>query len=73
MKINVKANPNAKEYKVEKIDEYNFIVNVKEPPKEGKANKAIIELLSEYFNIPKSKIKISSGITSKRKIIEIEI
>ena len=41
MKINVKAKPSAREEKVEKIDENNFVVSVTEPPEKGKANNAI--------------------------------
>ncbi|PIY84916.1 hypothetical protein COY76_04720, partial [bacterium CG_4_10_14_0_8_um_filter_33_57] len=35
------------------------------------ANKALIELLSDYFNIPKSSIFIISGSSSKTKIVDI--
>lgn len=42
------------------------------PPVDGKANEALIKLLSDHYNIPKSKIKIVSGLTSKNKTIEID-
>jgi uncharacterized protein (TIGR00251 family) len=71
MKISVRVKPNMKEEKVEKVDDV-FTVCVKEPAKEGKANKAVIELLSEYFKVPKSQIVILSGMKSKQKIIEIK-
>ncbi|OGH91825.1 MAG: YggU family protein [Candidatus Magasanikbacteria bacterium RIFOXYC2_FULL_39_8] len=47
-------------------------VKLTAPPVDGKANRALIELLSEYFDVPKSKIKIVRGLTSKNKIIEIK-
>jgi len=71
MKISVRVKPNMKEEKVERVDDV-FTVYVKEPAKEGKANRAVIELLSEYFKVPKSKIVILSGMKSKQKIIEIK-
>lgn len=71
MKIFVKVKPLSKTEKIEKIDENNFIIFVKEPPIQGKANTAIIKALSEYFNTPKSNIKIISGLTSKNKIVHI--
>ncbi|CUS78157.1 hypothetical protein JGI7_02012 [Candidatus Kryptonium thompsonii] len=71
MRIFVKVKPNAKVEKVEKIDEVHFVVSVKAPPVEGKANEALIKLLSDYFNIPKGNIKIVSGLSSKSKIVEI--
>ena len=47
-------------------------VFVREPAKEGRANEAVIKLLAEYFDIPKSRIKIVSGLKSKKKIVEID-
>lgn len=71
MKIVVNVKTNARENKIIKIGENNFKISVKEPAKEGKANEAIIKLLTEYFNIPKSRINIILGLKSKNKIINI--
>mgnify|MGYP001587406244 FL=1 len=72
MKIFVKARPSAREEKVEKIDEQNYVVWVKEPPAQGKANNAIKNALAVYFKTGSSSIKIISGYTSRNKIIEIQ-
>lgn len=40
-------------------------------PVDGKANDALIDLLSDHFGISKSKIKIVRGQTSKTKTVEI--
>ncbi|MBM4129266.1 MAG: DUF167 domain-containing protein [Nitrospira sp.] len=71
MKISVKVKPNMKEEKVEREGDV-FTVSVKEPAKEGRANKAVIALLSEFFNVPKSRITILMGMRSKQKIVEIK-
>ncbi|MFI5205541.1 MAG: DUF167 domain-containing protein, partial [Candidatus Paceibacterales bacterium] len=42
MKIIVKVKPGAKEDKIEKIDESTYIIYVKAPPIEGKANAAVL-------------------------------
>lgn len=73
MKIFVKAKPNANEEKIEKIDESNFSISVKEPPVQGRANAAIISALAEYFKISKSQVRLISGFSSKQKIFEISI
>jgi uncharacterized protein YggU (UPF0235/DUF167 family) len=57
--------------RVENSTEYDYLVSVKEPPIDGKANQAIIKLISEYLNIPKSLISIKSGASSKIKTIII--
>ena len=49
MKINVKAKPGSREEKVEKVDEQNFVVSVKEPPEKGRANEAIRNALAVFF------------------------
>ncbi|MCX5714268.1 MAG: DUF167 domain-containing protein [Candidatus Omnitrophica bacterium] len=71
MKISVKVKARAREEKVEKIEEGNFRVLVKAEAKEGKANQAVIELLSRYFDIPKSRITILKGHSSKNKILQL--
>lgn len=71
MKFFVKVKIRARRECVEKIDSENFIVSVKEIPEKGKANKAIIKILAEYFKIAPSMIKILSGGKSKQKTVEL--
>lgn len=71
MKIFVKAKPNAKEEGIEKLDENYFVVKVKEPPRNGRANAAIIKTLADHFKLARSRVRIVSGFTSKEKIVEI--
>ena len=71
MKIIVKAKPGAYEDRVEKIDDSNYVVFVKAPPVQGKANAAIIKLLADYFGVKPYMVEIISGAMSKIKVIEI--
>jgi len=71
MKIFVKVKPNSKLDSVEKIDDKHFKIMVKEPPKQGRANLAIIKILAKYFKISPQRIKIVSGVKSSQKNIEI--
>lgn len=71
MKINIKVIPKAKQNAIKKEEETYKIWTIA-PPVEGKANKIVIELLSSYFNIKKSQIKIIRGKKSRDKIIEIK-
>ncbi|RUM31708.1 MAG: DUF167 domain-containing protein [Aquifex sp.] len=73
MVINVKVTPKAKKEEVKKVSDNQFIVKVKEAPEKGKANERVIELLSKHFGIPKTKIKIVRGATSRNKVIEIDL
>lgn len=73
MKIFVKAKPNSHEEKVEKIDDTHFIISVKEPPVQGKANRAIIEACADYFGCATSRISIVAGAAAREKILEIAV
>jgi len=70
MKIKVRVTPNAKTEEIVKEDD-RLLMKVKEPPREGKANKAVIRLLADYFNISQNHIVISSGSKSRDKVIEV--
>jgi uncharacterized protein (TIGR00251 family) len=72
MKISVKVKPNARQEKIERINESHFLIRVKEKPQEGKANKAVIKVLSEYFGVPQSQIVLLKGQSSREKIFEIK-
>ncbi len=71
MKIYVTAKPNARENKVEKHDDVHFTVSVQAAPVQGRANAAVVEALAEHFGIPKSRVVILRGQTSREKIVEI--
>ncbi|MGD2065092.1 MAG: DUF167 domain-containing protein [Dehalococcoidia bacterium] len=70
MKIQVKVKPNSKTEGLSQEGD-SFIIKVKEPPKEGKANQAVIRLLAEHFGISQSQVTILSGFRSRNKIIEV--
>lgn len=78
MRIFVKAKPGAKVAEVIKLDpsvgqegEVHFLVSVKEPPVQGRANAAIIKALAAYFKVAPSRVRIVFGHTSREKIVEV--
>lgn len=71
MRISVRIKPNAKMEAVERLPGGGFLVRVKAPAKEGRANEALIIALKHYLNIPRSRISIVSGLGSKNKIVDI--
>jgi hypothetical protein len=73
MKLNVTVIPNAKSYEVIKTDENNYKVRVDATAVEGKANRRLIEILAEHFNVSKSSVKILKGFKNRNKTIEIII
>ncbi len=45
---------------------------VSAPPEDGKANKALVQLLAKALKVPKSGIDFISGETARKKILRIE-
>ncbi len=70
MKIQVKVKANSKTEEISQ-EGNKLIVKVKEPPKEGRANQAVIKLLAAHFEVSQSQVRILSGFKSKNKTIEV--
>jgi uncharacterized protein (TIGR00251 family) len=70
-KIEVIVKPNAKKSEITKISETEYRVAVKAPAQEGKANRAVIDLIAESFSVPKSSVTIVRGHSVRKKLIEI--
>jgi len=71
VRISVKAKTNAKKELLEKLNDSEFVVSVKEPPIDGRANWAICRAVAEHFGVSPSRVSIVSGQSSKNKIVEI--
>jgi uncharacterized protein (TIGR00251 family) len=65
--VHVKLHKNHLEIKDNVIN-----IGISACPEKGKANAEIIRKLAKHFKVPQSSVKIISGLTSKKKIIEIE-
>ena len=49
-----------------------IIISIKSEPKHGKANREMIKKMSNFFGVPENSIYIISGLTSRKKVIEIQ-
>ncbi|MDF5730177.1 MAG: DUF167 domain-containing protein [Rhizonema sp. PD38] len=72
MQKQVKVKPNAKTQKLVEETDGSLTVHLKSPPVDGKANEELIKLLSKKFDVPKSSIRIKSGLSCRQKLIEID-
>lgn len=73
MRIYLQAKPKSKKEYIKQIDATHYTVAVNEPPVDGKANRAIIQILANYFHRPRSQIQIVHGETSRTKIVEVPL
>jgi len=71
VKISVRVKPNSRVEGVFPSDDGVYTVRVSAPPAEGKANQRLISLLAAHFNVPKSRISITRGISGRKKVVEI--
>ena len=71
MKLFITAKPKSKKVFVKQIDKENFVVAVKEVAEDGKANDAVIRALAEYLQVEPYQLRITSGHTARKKIVEI--
>ena len=69
MRITVDVKAGARQEGVEELGEGIYIVRVKVPRRKGKANAAVLRLLRKHFGRP---VHIVRGLTSTRKIVEVE-
>jgi uncharacterized protein (TIGR00251 family) len=56
---------------VEVADNGSITVYVREPAVEGKATKAVGVVLAKHFGVPKSRVELVSGATSRIKRFRI--
>ncbi|MGB8160737.1 MAG: DUF167 domain-containing protein [Nitrososphaeraceae archaeon] len=50
-----------------------IIICLRSKPERGKANKELISKLANYFEVSKDNVHIISGLTSTKKLIEVEM
>jgi len=71
MRLEVRVQPKSSKEEVKKFDENSYKVYMYEPAVEGRANKKLVEILADYFNVKKSDISILSGLKTRNKIVSI--
>jgi len=71
MKILVMVKANSKHPRIEEVSPGEFRVHVKAPPREGKANEAVLKALAEHVHVPLCRIAMVAGMSSKRKWVNI--
>jgi uncharacterized protein (TIGR00251 family) len=71
--VRVRVTPNAKRAMVVRVAEASFEVKVDARAEDGRANKRLLEILSEHLEIPKSRISLVKGARSRDKVLEVDL
>lgn len=72
MYIKIRVIPSSKREVINKIDEENYEIKVKQEPKNNAVNKRLIEIMRDVYKQAKI-IRIISGHRSPSKIISIDV
>ncbi len=72
MRISVRVKPGTKgATRLEKQEDGSFTAFLHARAHDGEANKALLELISNEFKVPKTSIVIVAGAKSRDKIVEL--
>ena len=72
MFISLLVKPGSKQSpRLERLEDGSYVAFIRERPHDGEANAALLKLLSKHFAVPKTSIKIKSGVSSRKKLIEL--
>jgi uncharacterized protein len=73
MKLSIRLTPGASRDGFEgRTEDGAYRVRVQAPPVEGAANRRLVRFLSEKLGIPKTRIRIVAGKSSRRKVLDID-
>jgi len=70
--IRVKVKPNSKVSDIAAMDDGTWLVRVKAPPVDGKANAEVAALVAKQFGVRKAQVSIRSGASGRLKLVRIE-
>jgi uncharacterized protein (TIGR00251 family) len=68
MKLRIKVRPSAGRQEIKKVSEVEYVVYLKNPAADNKANMELLNFLKKEF---RKNVRIIFGFTSKDKIIEL--
>ncbi len=68
---NIKVVPGAKENKIVEESDNFLKIKLTALPEKGKANKQLVDFLSQHFKLPKNNIQILAGQTARVKIVKL--
>jgi uncharacterized protein len=73
VKLSLRVQPGAKRNAlVARLASGEWKVAVAAPPVEGKANDAVIELVSELLGLKRRQVTVARGTSSRSKVVEVE-
>jgi uncharacterized protein (TIGR00251 family) len=73
IQVAIKVYPRARKQEIEELPSGELKLKVKSPPLKGRANREVIEILSSYFRLSPSRVRIIRGEKSRLKLVSLEV
>lgn len=71
-RITIHVQPRASRTELAGMHDGCVKIRVAAPPVDGAANLAVVELIAGLMKVAKSRVRVVSGTSSRRKVIEID-
>ena len=70
--IRLHIQPKASKNRIVGLHDGCLKIAVAAPPVEGKANKAVVKFLADFFGVPARDVAVKSGAQSRRKVVVVK-
>lgn len=71
MFIHVKVRAGSKKEEFNQKSDHHFEISIREKAERNMANNKVVELVANYFSLPKSRVRIINGHHSPSKLLSI--
>lgn len=71
MLLHVTIKPGSRKPGIDRIDETHWVVRVREPAREGRANDALVRAVAAELGLPPSRVVLKRGEKFRTKTLEI--
>ncbi len=72
VRLRIYVQPGASRNQIVGVHGEALKIKIKAPPEGGRANLELVSFLAKSLTLPKRALRLSSGLTSRSKVIEIE-
>ena len=69
--VSVRVHPGARKNAVDGVHAGAVKISLTTPPVDGRANEALIAFVAEMLRIPRGRVNLVSGMTSRSKVLRI--
>jgi uncharacterized protein (TIGR00251 family) len=70
--IRLHVQPKASKSRIVGLHDGCLKMAVAAPPVDGKANKAVVKFLADFFGIPAREVTVKSGLQSRKKVVVVK-